>query len=505
MFEIKLDRHAPPVFALFVVAFVYVSVPLVRSDLWFDEIVTLFDWVLHDDWQRIFRNYPVANNHILYSAMLWAWMHLFAGNPNALTESVLRVPSLLCALVGLLICYRRISALYGHSRGLVLGCMLCTSPILLTFATQMRGYGLTFALSAAATCGILDIYHGNHRRGVMMACPALILLPMAIPSNLLLNAGLVVFLLLSWQQMQRKSILVLLLVVVCAGLGALVYLPVHEQFLAVVQKTGNFGSSTKLLGHLALAAIAHCGLLAACVLILRRGRARAEGDSSCQHLLMLGACCLVPFLALAIVKAPFPRVSLMYLVPFSLAFLPLVPKNLLDDGRDLLYVLFFLITNAVLVSAVSHNAREVALVEGKYPQDLLTQYYHGSRDVSSVARLLAHLEVTPPHSVIYCDIHLFPALRYYWVVAGRNAAQLQCLDGGRLFPLRVNPNELRFRPQILIGYSGAQAANQYLNNTGIHVRLQETLTVAGRDLGIFLAFPMPDREDLMPKRKNDPI
>ena len=134
----------------------------------------------------------------------------------------------------------------------------------------------------------------------------------------------------------------------------------------------------------------------------------------------------------------------MYLVPFSLAFLPLVPKNLLDDGRDLLYVLFFLITNAVLVSAVSHNAREVALVEGKYPQDLLTQYYHGSRDVSSVARLLAHLEVTPPHSVIYCDIHLFPALRYYWVVAGRNAAQLQCLDGGRLFPLRVNPNELRF-------------------------------------------------------------
>ena len=46
------------------------------SDLWFDELVTLFDFAVKPHLGDIFLSYPVANNHILFSFSLWIWLHL---------------------------------------------------------------------------------------------------------------------------------------------------------------------------------------------------------------------------------------------------------------------------------------------------------------------------------------------------------------------------------------------------------------------------------------------
>ena len=58
--------------------FVIRAVPWVLSDLWYDEIVTFIDFAVGpprgNTILRVFRFYPVANNHVLFSALAWCWV-----------------------------------------------------------------------------------------------------------------------------------------------------------------------------------------------------------------------------------------------------------------------------------------------------------------------------------------------------------------------------------------------------------------------------------------------
>lgn len=491
MSELNLQRHGSTMFALFLGAFVLAALPLIQSDFWFDELVTLFDWGFHADWQRIFRQYPVANNHMLYSLVLWRWLHLLNPNPEQLSESALRLPSLLFVLLALLILYKRGSAILGSARGLFVALMMTASPVLLSFAVQMRGYGLTILLATMATLGALELAAGNDRRGIMMASPALLLLPITIPTNILLNASLTLFVFLAMLLRKQKCWLAWVMFAITAGAGAAVYLPIRDQFMAVLAQTGNFGSPGRLLTHLLIAALAHCGLaLVAGYALLRQ--TPGEREKCPRHLLLLGACCLLPLLVFALAKAPFPRVVLMYLPALSIATSALLPHRLLASGRALLYISFFLVANAVLVHAIRGHVRSQQLLAGSYPQDLLLQYYQGN-EVSSVVHLLAQGQLTPPFAILYCDAHIYPAFRHYWMLAGRHPRQLECLSGGQLMPLRYSAAQAAHRPQLIVGYSMRAAGQQYEHELGVPVRLQETLAVPDRALKIMLAFPMISR------------
>ena len=68
-----------------------------NAELWYDEVLTLSRFVFnsHDgSLLNVFRDYPIANNHMLSTAVYWIWTHL-VGLPD---EAILRIPSIVGGL-----------------------------------------------------------------------------------------------------------------------------------------------------------------------------------------------------------------------------------------------------------------------------------------------------------------------------------------------------------------------------------------------------------------------
>ena len=90
------------------ILFTVFTLDFMRTDLWFDELLTLGDYGAQQHLSGVFTNYEVANNHILFSAALWIWLRVIR---FIIAEEVLRFPCLLLALI-------TISTLYVHGRRL---------------------------------------------------------------------------------------------------------------------------------------------------------------------------------------------------------------------------------------------------------------------------------------------------------------------------------------------------------------------------------------------------
>ena len=162
-----------------------------RTDLWFDELLTLGDYGTQQHLGGVFTSYEVANNHILFSAALWTWLRVIR---FVMAEEVLRFPCLLLALITISTLYIHGRRLFGNSAAYLLAVLLAFSPVFLSFFYQLRGYGLTIFLSLVATLGAFYIIAGQRRKGTVMYVIGAVLLPGVIPSNLLFNGSLFLFL-----------------------------------------------------------------------------------------------------------------------------------------------------------------------------------------------------------------------------------------------------------------------------------------------------------------------
>ena len=64
--------------------------PWALAEYWYDEVLTLGEFVLDPRgkglWGGVFRTYPIANNHILSTALYWIWVRVLNfGSRLALT------------------------------------------------------------------------------------------------------------------------------------------------------------------------------------------------------------------------------------------------------------------------------------------------------------------------------------------------------------------------------------------------------------------------------------
>ncbi len=161
--------------------------PWALAELWHDEVITLGDFVIGPPGAgplHVFRSYPLANNHVLFSALGWWWVRFlgFTGE-----EYLLRLPCLVFG--GLAIClaigaWRR---WLGPELGCLAGVTLAMSPVFTPFSCEFRGYSLSMLLSAVAAHGLAELTEGHTRRGLWIQAPALALLPLVIPSNVFLG------------------------------------------------------------------------------------------------------------------------------------------------------------------------------------------------------------------------------------------------------------------------------------------------------------------------------
>lgn len=476
--------------------------PLLQSDLWFDEILTWGDYGLRRYLGTVLTSYKVANNHILYSAILWVWLRLW----DALAadylwarlamfhylEVVLRLPSLLMGAATVWAMGRAGRRFFGLGGGFMVALLTAFSPIFLSFCWQVRGYSLSIMLGAFATIGALYLWQGERRRGLWWYVPAALLLPWTIPTNLMLSVSLWGF--LAWSFWRRGSLrrelpLLGLLGLATAG-GLAPYLPILPKLFAVLETTQGWDSGAAVLANLLLALAAQGGMfLLACLALRRQPELRDElaqplppGDVRAALPALL-CWSLLPAALVALWRAPFPRGFAVYLAAGVFAAMYCYREGAIRRNRYFYLLVFFILSSTLVVSRISSNVTARALRRGEYRQDLLCQFYAGSHDLSNALSYLNASPEIPASTRIFLEYEQFPSAESYWRGLGRDRQQLECLNGGTQFPLRLRREAYKYATQLVLAYNQERAETLYRQVTGQTARLQE-LGRSG-ELGVF--------------------
>ena len=513
------------------ILFTVFTLDFMRTDLWFDELLTLGDYGAQQHLSGVFTNYEVANNHILFSAALWIWLRVIR---FIIAEEVLRFPCLLLALITISTLYVHGRRLFGNAAAYLLAVLLAFSPVFLSFFYQLRGYGLTIFLSLLATLGAFYIITGQRRKGTVMYVIGTVLLPGVIPSNLLFNGSLFLFLSSTltarerspWQLALAYAPLLVLVIlrailplwfgseavtasvtvctVVCLPVlawcwwpvmrqiwipaiatvaGMAIYIPIWDDFRQVISGTGGWASGPAVAGHWCIAIAAHLGLFViGCLCLLKQPKLRNAGDDPEDgkapnlrgSLWLLALCCIVPMLDMALWRAPYPRAFLAYLVP--LTFCALIPfrNSVCRVDRFFLLLIFFVLANDVVWFRLSDHYTRIALHRGEYKQDLIQQFYTRNEDIYYTTHALAQSPIMGSRTRIFVDFHEFIAFAQYWQWRGGRLDQVECLNGGGgRFAPRLKPQAYQFYPQLIVSHDPEFARKSYEKTLGLAVQLQE--------------------------------
>ena len=410
--------------ALFVVRLM----PYAAAELWYDEVLTLTDFSLDLRGRgviaAIFRNYPMANNHILNSAIYWAWVRIL--NFTIIPEQLLRLPSLLAGLGTLWLCMLHWRRWLGARTCVLGGILIALSPVFTAYAWQIRGYSLTIFLSALCISGALEYYSGQKRRGLVLGCVAGILLPLVMPSNLML-APLAAILYESPFRRVREKLRAALPVLASFILGGAYYLTIWEQFLKTTKEPAGWESAWAVLGNLLLAFVAHT-LPLFCIQLkqsissakncLESLKSKEPSLALWEPALLLGPLVLIGAVLLLSRsgQAPYPRVFLVFLPQVTFGVLLALSRTDFSSPRYL--ALLFLVTiNALLWERIPSELTQNELRQGRSPSNLLQQYYRGSPEIKD-AIFFANEKFGLQKTFIITDEYDFPTARFYAALQG---------------------------------------------------------------------------------------
>ncbi len=527
--------------------------PWAISELWYDEVITLGDYVFDIHGRGlgyVFRNYPVANNHMLSSAVYWLWVRFIDFNVTA--EHLLRVPSIAfgALTIVLVMCHWRVWL--GSRLAILGGLLLAISPVFTAYAYQIRGYALTMAMAAVAVSGAIEVINGRHRTGQVIAVAAMLLLPIVIPSNVILAPVLALFIAIvlwqtgrSWTQCLLRALPALL----AGAVGFSYYFTLWDAFLAVSREPGGWSSAWMVAGNLALALLAHAGLFAvmlvgAVVLCAGKRHARptqpaldptlapagrdrdpvpvdAASLGQSRQLpvppgvavgaLTLGCVAVIVAVLVAArpAQAPYPRVFLVLLPPLTLAALLSGRVFPAIQRWPLVLASLLVVANGFVWERVSEVVTDAQLRRGATPNNLIQQYYRGADELRHLASLMAHQEWME-NAVVVTDEYDFPTFRLYWQLSGgprgaviainRIPDGFQVARGGQSLWIVARNQEVAAGLYQRVTGGNAGAIRQNFNRPG---GLIEVVTYRRR--GLFLPYmPKPPtiRKDQPPKTKN---
>jgi hypothetical protein len=238
---INLGKHLPTIISVLCCGFfIYLLKPLLFIDYWYDEVLSLEEFILVP-LQKTVTDYSVPNNHIFFSILMNIWLKLWGINSFAAAANnvfIIRSLPLLFTAITMFFVYRA-GRMFGKHHGLLAIAVLLTTIPFYNFAVQIRGYGLSIMLSSMLLFYTLSFYKEPKKRiGIRITLLTALLL-YTIPSNLyailsvlmilgavFLNQWYKYHFLVALQFNAAKLIQWLLLGI---GIGVLLYLPVGSQ------------------------------------------------------------------------------------------------------------------------------------------------------------------------------------------------------------------------------------------------------------------------------------
>ncbi|MBO5722329.1 MAG: hypothetical protein J6S19_04370 [Lentisphaeria bacterium] len=340
-----------------------------RRELWFDEALTLLNFVLPLDLGRIYFNYTIPNNHIVYSIMLKIWDWLYCGFIDPV--AYWRLLSMLCALraLGIILYLRgRIDSRNFYPAVLVLTAMT-VSPVFMNYATALRGYAAGWLFIAMALAGLYNIFCGKTRAGWWIYTIAALLAVGTTPTNLLALAAAFLYA-LPWigENFYRDKRFYLAAAVLPLAL-VLFYAPIAPQFLATFSLGEGFSSRNGAWMITLGMYVSSFGLLLFFALLALERKNRVY--------LFRYAIWLLPALAIYILhRAPFPRVFVTLLPVLAMAVIDGIAKLTANNWRSTHRIIFFLTVAAsqALLIPAGYLAAEKAQLS-RYEDDFFHPWY----------------------------------------------------------------------------------------------------------------------------------
>ena len=391
------------------------SLSWAMSEYWYDEVLTFGNFVLDPNkvgiFQAVFRSYPIANNHILSSAIYAIWTACLGYDLSS--EFLVRLPSIIEGAVTILI----ISLHWRKWLGVRVACIgaivFAISPVFTAFAYQVRGYSLSMMLATAAISGALECVDGKQIRGLCISFICCVLLPLTIPSNALVAPIVAAVILVG-----TRKILPSLVPLVGGFIGGSYYFTIWEQFVAAAKEPSGWDSAVAVALHLLLAFSVHLAVILVCIPFRTKaeGKDEAAGRLRQMPLAIAGVAaiiiCAVLFLS-AKGRAPYPRVFLVFLPIFSFSAF-LAAKDSILSKTQIILPLLAVFAIDFGVEKLTSDMTQKALAKGESPFNLLQQYYRGSSEI----RVLAQTKF-PPDCIIITDEYDLPTMELYNLLNGR--------------------------------------------------------------------------------------
>ncbi|MBO4345821.1 MAG: hypothetical protein J5833_08690 [Victivallales bacterium] len=412
--------------------------PWAMSEFWYDEVLTIGNFLLdHNEVglvDCVFRNYPIANNHILSSVVYWYWVRLLDFNLSA--EHLIRIPSIFFGLSTILIVSLHWRKWLGNRVAGLAAMMFAISPVFTAFAYQLRGYSLSMLLSAIAISGALECASGKKFIGTVVAFIACLLLPLTIPSNALVVPVIALVIFLCSDKM-CKGMLLAAVPVIGGIIGGCYYFTIWEQFIEASKEPGGWPSAWAVAQHLAVAFIVHAGIVISCIPFGRKAQADARPRLRRLPPIVLAATVVVIGATLLFAhkgQAPYPRVFLVFLPVTTLAVLFAAKDSFLSYSKSFLPLVAILAVG-LAVEKLSTNMTERELAVGKSPLNLLQQYYRGSSEIRRAASILAEEQLLG-NCIVITDEYDLPTMELYCTMHSENARVLSPNKSERGFILK---------------------------------------------------------------------
>lgn len=423
------------------------------SDLWFDEIITLTDFMWGPQGHSladVFRRYPVANNHMLFSAVGFFWTHTIS---EFGTEWVLRIPPLVFSLLLLMRVYFSWSKDLGEKSALYCATLIAVSPVFCNFAWQLRGYSLSMLLSAVAVDSLNSWRKNLSWKSGLQLGIACFLLPIAMPSNVLIVGVFILFYLCKTiTDGKKKTWWVAPALPAATGLlGCAPYFLIFDQFRKVMDQTGGWASRTDVIAAWILALAVHLGMIVILAAVSGKGKWNLKNGG------LLFGCSFVSLLAVPLIMSPspFPRALLSFLPVLTFSFVLMIKERLNALRIKPFHAATILFIWGFAIGALidKHTERQVA--EGKKPQNLLELYYKGDQTGSLAAAVLSESNQNLEKKYIICSFHDAPVFRYYFSMLGIKADRV--LAPGGIFSARADKHSAQKKRMIIAAESSEQA------------------------------------------------